>query len=112
MIAWKLMLGDIVSGAVDIFIGIGWMITLFFFWSRYFKKICLVESTTTETVDRRIVDASGNYVKNDAGEYETEKVTSVIVKGQDIQDGAVAGYRIIMIIALVVGTIPGWVFLA
>ncbi|MNY21392.1 hypothetical protein D3C86_1549360 [compost metagenome] len=88
------------------------MITLFFFWSRYFKKICLVESTTTETVDRRIVDASGNYVKNDAGEYETEKVTSVIVKGQDIQDGAVAGYRIIMIIALVVGTIPGWVFLA
>lgn len=112
MIAWKLMLGDIVSGAVDIIIGGGWMIVLFIFWSRYFKKICLVESTTTETVDRRIVDAAGNYVKNDAGEYETEKVTSVIVKGQDIQDGAVAGYRIIMIIALIIGTIPGWIFLA
>lgn len=112
MIAWKLMLGDIVSGAVDILIGGVWMVALFAFWSRYFKKICLVDTTITETVDRRITDASGNYVKNDAGEYETEKVTTVVVKGQDIQDGSVAGYRIIMIIALVIGTIPGWIFLS
>ena len=111
MIVWKLMLGEIVGGAVDILIGIGWMLGLIAIWSRYFKRICLVESTTTEVVDRRLTDAKGDFIKNDAGEYQTEKVTSTIVKNQDIQDGVVAGYRFTMFIILAFASIPGLIFL-
>ncbi len=112
MIVWKLMLADIVSGATDVLIGSAWLITILVIWTRYFRKICLVESTTTETVDRRIKDAAGNFVKDADGNFETEKVTSVIVKGQDLEQGAVMVYRLVMFALLAVGTIPAWIFFA
>lgn len=113
MIVWKLMLGDIVSGASDIIIGGVWITAAVVIWNRYFRKICLVESTTTETYERKRQDANGNYVKDpETGEVEMEKVTSVVVKGLDIQDGPVATYRLFMFIALAIMVIPGIVFLA
>lgn len=112
LIAWKLMLGDMVTSAIWTIIGIGWLVMILRVWSHYFKKICLVDFVTVETVDRRVKNDDGTWAKNDDGSFMTEKVTNTTTRGFSLDDGSVMGYRFFAILFGAIATIPGWIMIA
>lgn len=111
LIVWKLMLGEIMAGVMSSVLGMIWAGVVIRIWTRYFRQICLVETTTTEKTERFVDAKDGTYLLDKDGKNVTVPVTSVIVKNYNPSNGDVGLYRFMMFIALGIALIPAMVLI-
>lgn len=105
-LAWELWLGQTANTLSNVLIGAIWLFFFISVWSFYFRKICLEKETVYEEIERPILDAAGA----DTGKFE--KVKQKTIRLHDINDGTVAGYRLVFFIVLIIIGIPGLVFIS
>jgi len=111
LLVYNLGGAEIAGRIADVGIGILWFTVLLTFWSKYFRKICLAETTTTETTKRFVRNEDNSIKKDPQGNDIYDEVTTTITKGLPIDDGAVAGTRLIMVLILAFASLPGLFFI-